>query len=55
MFLQEERGPEGEEGGQEPILVAVGAHYKPGVASPEEVLLYIVKVQLALFLKLYQT
>lgn len=48
MFLgeQEERGGEGDEegGGEVPVVVAVGAHYKPHAASPEETLLYIVKV-----------
>ena len=42
--IQEGRGPEREQEGSEPVVVAVGAHYKSNVASPEEVLLYVVKV-----------
>ena len=42
--MQEERGPEGEDEMGGPFVVAVGAHYKPNTAAPEEVLLHIIKV-----------
>ena len=44
--MQEERGPEREHEGNELIVVAVGAHYKRNVGSPEEVILHVVRVSI---------